>query len=205
MASPHLTWDTPLVDREGRRATLGLAGGTLWLAGLSGSGKSTLARALEAKLVENRRPAYRLDGDNVRHGLCADLGFSDADRAENLRRVAHAAALLADAGLVVITATISPRAEHRALARRIHAQAGLPFAEVFVDAPLEVCEARDPKGLYARARRGEIEGLTGVHAPFEPPEAPDLHLRTHAQAPAAAEAALFELALDLVSLDPTSS
>lgn len=200
---PHrdIVWDPPALDRAARRRALGLSGGTLWLTGLSGSGKSTLAKALEARLVESGRPAYRLDGDNVRHGLCADLGFSDEDRTENLRRVAHAAALLADAGLVVITASISPRAQQRAAARGIHSKAGLPFREVFIDAPVEVCEARDPKGLYAKARRGEIRGLTGVDAPFEAPERPDLHLRTDALSCEEALDRLMSLALALAHPD----
>lgn len=175
--SRHIIWSAPALDLAERRAH-GFRGATLWMTGLSGSGKSTLARAAEAQLVRSGRLAYRLDGDNLRHGLCADLGFSHADRRENLRRVSHVAALMADAGALVIAAAISPLAEHRTRARAVHAEAGVPFAEVFVDAPLEVCEARDPKGLYAKARQGELSGFTGIDAPFEPPENPDLHLRT---------------------------
>ena len=181
MVDRNLTWDQSLVDRDARKNQLGLVGGTVWLTGLSGSGKSTLARALEAKLVAEGCPAYRLDGDNIRLGLCSDLGFSPEDRSENLRRVAHVATLLADAGLVVITANISPLTSHRAMARQFHDRANLRFAEVFVDAPLTVCEERDPKGLYAKARKGELSNLTGVDAPFEPPMTPDLHIQTATQ------------------------
>lgn len=143
------------------------------------------------------RPTYRLDGDNVRHGLCGDLGFSEADRTENLRRVAHVAALMADAGLLVVTANISPQKQQRDMARQIHLEAGLPFAEVFIDAPLEVCEARDPKGLYGRARRKEIVGMTGIDAPFDAPKNPDLRLPTHEMAPEVALEALTALVVQL--------
>lgn len=177
--STNLTWDAAALTPEERTAHLGRTGATVWMVGLSGSGKSTLARKLERKLVEQGRPAFRLDGDNVRHGLCEDLGFSSEDRSENLRRLAHVAQLLAESGQVAIVAAISPQAQHRAVARRVHAEAGLRFVEVFVDAPLEVCEQRDPKGLYAKARAGQISGFTGIDAPFEAPEHPELHLRTH--------------------------
>ena len=152
-----------------QRAT---TGATVWLTGLSGAGKSTIGAALEAELIAAGRTAYLLDGDNLRHGLNADLGFSPEDRAENVRRTAHVARLFADAGVVAIVCLISPYRSDRALAREAHA--GLPFLEVFVDTPLDVCEARDPKGLYARARAGEIRDFTGVDAPYEAPEAPEL-------------------------------
>ena len=140
-----------------RRAlgALGTRGATVWLTGLPASGKSTIAARLERALVEAGRPAYLLDGDNVRHGLSGDLGFSPGDRAENIRRVAHVARLFADAGVVAIVSLVSPSAADRALARELHEAAGLPFVEVFVDTPVEVAERRDPKGLYARARAGE--------------------------------------------------
>lgn len=148
----------------------------VWLTGLSGSGKSTLATALEAALVEAGRAAYVLDGDNLRHGLNSDLGFSPAERAENVRRAGEVAALFADAGLIAITSLISPYRADREAAR---AAAGAErFLEVFVDAPLEVCERRDPKRLYRRARAGEIEEFTGVSAPYEAPPAPALTLDT---------------------------
>lgn len=197
----HLTWDAPALSAGDRARLLGRRGATMWMVGLSGSGKSTLARSLERAWVERAGAAYRLDGDNLRHGLNADLGFSAADRTENLRRVAHVAALLADGGLLVVASLISPLAEHRARARRIHAEAGLPFAEVFVDAPLAVCEARDPKGLYAKARAGAITGFTGIDAPFEAPETPELHLPTERLSAAEALRALEALAQRLTAVD----
>lgn len=157
----------------GTRASVGA---TVWLTGLSGSGKSSVAVELEHRLVASRRPAYRLDGDNLRHGLNADLGFDAAARAENVRRVAEVAKLFAEAGVVALVPIISPYRAGRATARRIHDEAGLAFAEVFVDTPLAECERRDPKGLYARARAGTLPGFTGVDAPYEAPETPDLVL-----------------------------
>jgi adenylylsulfate kinase len=146
------------------------------LTGLSGSGKSTLAKALEKRLVESGHLAYILDGDNIRHGLNRDLGFSAQDRTENIRRVAEVARLLNEAGVIVITAFISPYREDRAQARQIIGASR--FAEIYVDAPLEVCESRDPKGLYKKARAGEIPQFTGISDPYEAPEAPELRLRT---------------------------
>lgn len=168
-----LTWHPGLVAR-GERPSLGA---TVWLTGLSGSGKSTVAHACEAMLVRAGRPAYVLDGDNLRHGLNADLGFSAEDRAENVRRVAHVARLMADAGLVVLVPLISPYRAGRDQARAMHDEAGLPFVEVFVDTPIELCEARDPKGLYAKARAGQLTGFTGIDDPYEPPLAPEVVLR----------------------------
>jgi bifunctional enzyme CysN/CysC len=151
-------------------------GRTVWFTGLSGSGKSSVAVLAEQMLLEHGSPAYILDGDNLRHGLNADLGFSMADRAENLRRLAHIATLMADAGLTVLVPAISPLAEHRALARTVHTEAGIEFLEVFVDTPLSDCEHRDPKGLYAKARRGEITHFTGIDSPYQRPKNPDLRL-----------------------------
>ena len=151
-------------------------GRTLWFTGLSGSGKSSVAVLAEQTLLERGCPAYILDGDNLRHGLNADLGFSMADRAENLRRLAHIATLMADAGLTVLVPAISPLEEHRDLARAVHEQAGIEFFEVFVDTPLADCERRDPKGLYARARAGEITQFTGIDSPYQRPKNPDLRL-----------------------------
>jgi len=148
----------------------------VWFTGLSGSGKSSVAMLVERKLIENGVPAYVLDGDNLRHGLNADLGFSMADRAENLRRLAHVAMLLADTGQTVLVPAISPLAEHRAMARKVHADAGFDFVEVFCDTPIEECEKRDPKGLYAKARAGEITHFTGIDSPYQRPKNPDLHL-----------------------------
>ncbi len=159
-----------------RTALLGHAGRTVWFTGFSGSGKSTVAAACERLLVASGRTAYLLDGDNLRHGLSGDLGFSDDDRAENMRRVAEVARLFADSGTVALVALISPYRVGRERARALHEVAGVPFYEVFVDTPLDVCEGRDPKGLYAMARAGEIADFTGVDGPYEPPEAPDLVL-----------------------------
>ena len=150
----------------------------MWFTGLSGSGKSTVANAVAARLFDARRPAYVLDGDNVRHGLNADLGFSAADRAENVRRVGEVAALLADAGLTVLVPVISPYRADRDRARATHDSAGLPFVEVYVDTPLDLCEQRDPKGLYAKARAGELTGLTGVDDPYEAPDKAEMVIET---------------------------
>jgi bifunctional enzyme CysN/CysC len=174
MRSPDVTWQRAALEREARWSALGARGATVWLTGLPASGKSTLAAAVERRLVEAGRPAYLLDGDNLRHGLNGDLGFSEADRAENVRRTAHVACLLADAGVVALVSLVSPYAAERDRARALHADAGLPFSEVWVATPPADCEARDPKGLYARARRGELTGLTGVDAPYEPPAAAEL-------------------------------
>ncbi len=169
----NVTWHPGQVARADRPS----AGATIWLTGLSGSGKSTVAAACEARLVAFERPAYVLDGDNVRLGLNGDLGFAAADRAENVRRVGHVARLMADAGLVVLVPVISPYRADRDQVRAIHAAADLPFLEVYVDTPLELCEQRDPKGLYAKARAGEITGFTGLDDPYEAPVRPDLVLR----------------------------
>jgi adenylyl-sulfate kinase len=153
------------------------------LTGLSGAGKSTIARALEKELFRLSMHTYVLDGDNLRHGLNANLGFAPEDRAENIRRVSEVAKLMADAGTVVITSFISPYRADRTRARAIALQAGAEFVEVFVDAPLAVCEKRDPKGLYQKARAGELKGFTGIDAPYECPEDPEIALRTHEQTP----------------------
>jgi len=163
------------VHRTDREALLGQRGGVVWFTGLSGSGKSTVARAVEARLAAAGRLVYVLDGDNVRHGLCKDLGFSAADRTENIRRLAHVAALFVDAGVLVLTAFISPFRADRQVARTL---LGADFLEVFVDAPLSVCEQRDPKGLYRKARAGAIPEFTGISSPYEPPERADLRLPT---------------------------
>ena len=149
---------------------------TVWFTGLSGAGKSTIAAAVAQQLMTSGRPVTVLDGDEIRRGLNADLGFSAADRSENIRRIGEVARLMADAGLVVLVPVISPYRADRDRVRAIHADAGLAFVEVFVDTPLEVCEQRDPKGLYARARAGELKGLTGVDDPYEAPEAPDVRI-----------------------------
>lgn len=188
----NVVWQEGRVAREQRHRATGGPGATVWLTGLSGSGKSTIAAAVEEALIAEGRAAYRLDGDNIRHGLNADLGFTAEDRAENVRRIGEVARLFADAGVVVLVPVISPYRSDRDEVRRRHAEAGLPFIEVFVDTPLEVCEARDPKGLYAKARAGEITGFTGVDDPYEPPLAPDLRIDTTAVSPEAATRLIVE-------------
>jgi adenylyl-sulfate kinase len=172
---------------------VGLRGATVWFTGLSGSGKSTIANELERLLVAAGQPAYVLDGDNLRHGLNADLGFGAADRDENVRRVSEVARLFADAGLVALVPLISPYRQARERARQAHDVAALPFVEVFVDTPIEICEARDPKGLYRKARAGEITGFTGIDDPYEPPANPELVLRPDAGDAATLAAQVFVL------------
>lgn len=177
-------WHDGSVARSERAALFGHRGATVWFTGLSGSGKSTVAAALERELTAMGVHAFRLDGDNVRTGLNADLGFSDADRAENIRRLAEVASLFADAGVVVLVSAISPFRADRERARERHANhrgGDLPFIEVHVDAPIEVCERRDPKGLYRRARAGEIASFTGIDSAYEPPAHPEVTLRTDEQ------------------------
>ena len=174
----NLTWHRGEVDRDDRRRAHGHRGVTLWLTGLSGSGKSTLAHRVERRLLERGAFAYVLDGDNVRHGLNADLGFGADERKENIRRVGEVARLFTDAGAIVITAFISPYREDRARARALLEEGD--FVEVHVAADLATCEARDPKGLYAKARAGEISDFTGVSAPYEEPEHPELRVDTGA-------------------------
>lgn len=175
----HVVWQQGKVSRDERPSR----GGTIWFTGFSGSGKSTIASAVEAALIAAGRPAYLLDGDNVRHGLNGDLGFSAEDRTENVRRISHVAQLMADAGIVVLVPVISPYRAGRQWARDIHAAANLPFVEVFVDAPIEACMERDVKGLYAKAAAGEIPNFTGVSDPYEPPESPELHIKTDEETP----------------------
>ncbi len=174
--SPNVRWQGSRLTRERRWRELGHGGATLWFTGLPGAGKSTVAAAVEERLLEMGRPAFLLDGDNLRHGLNGDLGFDEHARTENVRRTAHVARLLAESGTVALVSLVSPYAADRSSAAALHASDELDFIEVFVDAPLELCEQRDPKGLYARARAGELSGLTGVGAPYEPPADPDLHL-----------------------------
>jgi len=171
----NIVWQRGAVARDARPSL----GATVWLTGFSGSGKSTVATALESALVAQGRPAYLLDGDNVRFGLNGDLGFSAADRAENVRRVAHVAQLMADAGVVVLVPIISPYRAGRMHAREIHDAAGLPFIEAWVSTPIEECEQRDPKGLYKKVRAGELTGFTGIDDVYEAPEHPDLVLPMH--------------------------
>jgi adenylylsulfate kinase len=186
--STNITWHAGHVGRREREALLGQRGATLWLTGLSGSGKSTIAVAAEHALVERGHLAYVLDGDNVRHGLNKNLGFSPADRTENIRRIAEVAKLFTDCGVIVLTSFISPYRSDRDAARALFAPGD--FVEVYVDASLETCEARDPKGLYKKARAGEIPEFTGISAPYEPPERPELVLDTAALSVEATVAAL---------------
>jgi adenylyl-sulfate kinase len=175
--SANVVWQRGQLTRDARWAALGAPGATVWLTGLPASGKSTIAEELERALVASGRPAYLLDGENVRHGLSGDLGFSAADRHEHARRVASVARMLSDAGLVTVVALVSPAAADREWARQLHEEAGLQFVEAWVDTPLEECERRDPHGLYARARAGTLAGFTGIDAPYEPPSHPDVRLR----------------------------
>ncbi len=173
-----IRWHPSSLDRDYRWTATGQRGATIWFTGLPASGKSTIAVAVERALVESGQVAYLLDGDNIRHGLSDDLGFSAGDRAENIRRVGHLTRLFADAGVVALASLVSPLKSDREIARALNDAAKLPFIEVYVATPREECERRDPKGLYARARAGELKGLTGVDAPYEPPENADLVLDT---------------------------
>jgi bifunctional enzyme CysN/CysC len=174
MTSSNVTWHAGSVTSEERARFIGVRGATLWLTGLSGSGKSTVAAAVEQSLVLQGRNSYRLDGDNLRTGLNGDLGFGRADREENARRASEVACLFADAGVVAVVALISPFAESRLRARQLHEGNGLVFVEVYMAAPAALCSSRDPKGLYAKVEAGEIDSFTGVDAPYEIPEAPDV-------------------------------
>jgi adenylylsulfate kinase len=172
----NLTWHIGEVDREARAAAHGHRGAVLWFTGLSGSGKSTIGHRVERLLIERGAFAYVLDGDNIRHGLNSDLGFSPEDRVENIRRIGEVARLFADSGALVLSAFISPYRKDRDRIRGLMGPG--EFVEVFVDTPLEICESRDPKGLYKKARAGEISNFTGLDAPYEAPETPEVHLQT---------------------------
>jgi bifunctional enzyme CysN/CysC len=174
--SPNVRWQGTRMTRERRWQSLGHGGATLWFTGLPGAGKSTVAAAVEERLLQAGQPAFLLDGDNLRHGLNGDLGFDEVARTENVRRTAHVARLLAESGTFALVSLVSPYAADREAAAALHAVDDLGFLEIFVDAPLELCEERDPKGLYARARSGELAGMTGVGAPYEAPAEPDLVL-----------------------------
>jgi len=173
----NIHWHDGDITRDERWGALGCKGCTLWFTGLSASGKSTIACALEQALVNRKVNCYRLDGDNVRHGLNNNLGFSADDRAENIRRIGEVAKLFADAGCVTLTSFISPYRADRDKARAAHDAGKLAFFEIFVDTPIEVCEQRDPKGLYKKARAGEIKGFTGIDDPYEAPNTPELVLK----------------------------
>jgi bifunctional enzyme CysN/CysC len=177
----NITWHQTAVDKNRRSALKGQKPCVLWLTGLSGSGKSTIANLVEQALSAEGRHTFILDGDNVRHGLNSDLGFSPEDRIENIRRVSEVSRLMVDAGLIIIVCLISPFQSERARAQRIIGTN--EFVEIYIDTPLAECERRDPKGLYRRARAGEIRGMTGVDAPYEAPDQPQLHIKTMNQAP----------------------
>jgi adenylylsulfate kinase len=183
----NITWHEGHVTRPDREKLLNQRGVTIWFTGLSGSGKSTIAFTLEHALVERGHLAYVLDGDNVRHGLNKNLGFSAVDREENIRRIGEVARLFADTGVIALTSFISPYRKDRDQARKIHQDSGLPFIEVMVEVPINVCESRDPKGLYVKARAalaaGKGIGFTGIDDPYEAPEAPELVLHNDRMTP----------------------
>lgn len=184
--SPNTRRHDARLSQVERANALGQRGIVLWLTGLSGSGKSTIAYAAEERLVQAGKTAYVLDGDNLRHGLCGDLGFSEADRKENMRRVGEVATLFAEANVITLVSLVSPYKEDRELARK---KVGSErFFEVHVATPLALCESRDPKGLYKKARAGELQGMTGIDAPYEPPESPSLRIE-----PAALDAQVDQL------------
>ena len=170
----NVTWHHSHAGRESRQHLMHQRGATLWFTGLSAAGKSTIAFTLEHMLIERGFMTYVLDGDNVRHGLNKNLGFSADDRAENIRRIGEVAKLFADAGLITMTSFISPYRVDRDKVRDLHEEADIPFLEIFTDTPIEVCEQRDPKGLYRRARSGELKLFTGVDDPYEPPLTPEI-------------------------------
>lgn len=172
----NITWHIGEVDRDARTAAHGHRGAVLWFTGLSGSGKSTIAHRVESMLIDRSVFAYVLDGDNIRHGLNSDLGFSADEREENIRRIGEVSRLFADSGAVILSAFISPYRRDRDRVRGLLGEG--EFIEVFVDTPLEVCEARDPKGLYKKARAGDISNFTGLDAPYEAPKSPEVHLET---------------------------
>jgi bifunctional enzyme CysN/CysC len=199
--STNIFWSEGTVTNEHRFRRNGHKGAVVWLTGLSGSGKSTISNALERELFNRQKHVYVLDGDNVRHGLNSNLGFSPEDRVENIRRVAEVAKLMADAGLIVLTAFISPYRTDRRRAREIALEAGCDFVEVFVNAPLEVCEQRDPKSLYKKARAGQIKGFTGIDAPYEAPVNPEVTVETDRQTLEESVAAILETLLPRIKAE----
>lgn len=179
MLNKNILWQELAVKQEHRSQIKNHHPKCIWFTGLSGAGKTTIANLLEKALLDRGIHTYLLDGDNIRHGLNKDLGFSDLDRAENIRRVAEVARLMFDAGLVVITSFISPFAADRKMARDLFKQSD--FIEVFIETPIKVCEERDPKGLYAKVRKGELKGFSGIDSPYQPPSSPEIVIRTEEQ------------------------
>jgi adenylylsulfate kinase len=191
MGGENIVWSESDVSSEEREKFLKQKGCIIWLTGLSGSGKSTIAKKLEKKLFSIGKLSYILDGDNMRSGLCSDLGFSIEDRAENMRRIGETAALFAHAGIIAITAFISPFAREREKARNLVLEGR--FFEVFIDTSLEICEERDPKGFYKKARKGEIKNFTGLNSPYESPSDPELIIKTENQGVDSAVESIIEL------------
>lgn len=176
--STNIVWHDGKITRDRRNQLMKQRGATLWFTGLSASGKSTIAVEVEEALLEQKNIAYRLDGDNIRHGLNRNLGFSENDRHENIRRIGEVSKLFADAGVICLCSFISPYRKDRDEVRKMHQDHNIPFIEVFVDCSLDILEERDPKGLYKKARAGEISGFTGIDAPYEAPTEMEIHLRT---------------------------
>lgn len=203
-SSPNVTWQHSALSRERRWRALESRGATVWITGLPSSGKSTLGSALEERLVEQGRGAYLLDGDNLRCGICGDLGFSKDDREANVHRVGELACLFADSGAVAVVAVVSPYEHTRQAVRNRHERDGLPFFEVFIDTPLSVCAERDPKGLYARAMAGDLDGFTGIDDPYEPPQNAELLLTPQLSVPAAVDAVL-ELLQSRLATEPLTT
>jgi len=189
MDTNHIVWHQHKINKHTRAEHMQQKPAVIWFTGLSGSGKSTLASLLEQKLATAGHHTYLLDGDNIRHGLCGDLGFTEKDRVENIRRIGEVAKLFVDAGLIVLTAFISPFKDDRNFCRQL--LDSHEFIEVFVDTPLDVCEQRDPKGLYQKARQGEIQHFTGIDSPYEAPQNPEIHLRNTDGSPEQAVADLY--------------
>ena len=188
----NVTWHEGHVTRDERQKLLSQKGVTIWFTGLSACGKSTIAFTLEHALVQRGHLAYCLDGDNIRHGLNKNLGFSAEDREENIRRIGEVAKLFADTGVVTMTSFISPYRKDRDLVRQLHDENGIPFVEVFVDTPIAVCEERDPKGLYKKARAGEIKNFTGIDDPYEAPNKPEIVIDTSKLSPQEASIQVIE-------------
>jgi len=188
----NVTWHEGHVTREEREKLLSQKGVTVWFTGLSACGKSTIAFTLEHALVQRGHLAYCLDGDNIRMGLNKNLGFSAEDREENIRRIGEVAKLFADTGVVTMTSFISPYLKDRDLVRQLHDENKIPFVEVFVDTPIAVCEERDPKGLYKKARAGEIKGFTGIDDPYEAPNKPEIVIDTSKVSPQEASIQVIE-------------